>query len=1010
MNKVLSLLALFAPLCALAQTQHYFQQQVDHTISVQLDDENNELNAEITTKYTNNSPDELSEIWMHLWPNAYSSGKTALAKQQYRSGDLFMFYAFAKDLGGIDDLDFLINGQQVFWEYDPENPDIAVIKLNSPLKPGESLEIYTPFKVRIPSGEISRLGHIDQSYQITQWYPKPAVYDRDGWHAMPYLDQGEFYSEYGTFDVYLTLPDNYTVGATGDMPEGHVDNDSERARLDVLDRNTRDYFKLIEGKEELPESDLTFPTSSENTKTLHFHQEDVHDFAWFADKRYKVLKDSVELPHGGRAVTTWAMFTPNEEHLWEKSSDYLNKSTYYYSLWNGDYPYNQVTAVDGTISAGGGMEYPNVTVIGESGSDFALNVVIAHEVGHNWFYGILGSNERINAWMDEGLNSFNETRYLMEYYEGKDLGLIADRVPLKLIEKLDLEDFDYRWIDELSYLFPARLGVDQPLQCHSDTFSSLNYGAIVYKKTAAVFGLMRRYLGDERFDSAMQTYFQDWKFKHPQPSDLQESMEKSCGEDLSWFFEGWIKTKEQNNWAVCNAKSSEEATTVTLKNIGGQTSPAEVALYNDTTLVATTWVKPSAPGTKTSVDFQIKESTHVIIDPERYDLDYDRTNNYSKTSGLLKKVEPLQIRMGTRLEDGNKTQIFWMPTSAWNLYNGYMLGITAHNIAIPMRNLEWHCSPLLSFKDGVDIAGISAVSYSAVKWSARARASRFKSMDSSFPIWGSIVEAKPTHRISFNLNRKFNKVVNSPWKSNLEYEYVLRAGFMTDIDDIGFFENPIRQSHKLRFAASNASQLFVGIHQRLGLELRYFSFDDLDNVLPEPPAMFSNQNLVAMANYSISHSLNKDRDVITLSLLGAYIHNLDQWSHFELPTNGFNSRFDPMADILLLGREGGEFFDAQAPNLYGALPVMHYASEWFVSARVDMDVRENIDVFVGYLTSEELNDAVAGLTYQLGPVRVQIPLYSDQILDDDNYEPYKYWTFSLNLMDLNPSKIIRKSL
>ena len=165
-----------------------------------------------------------------------------------------------------------------------------------------------------------------------------------------------------------------------------------------------------------------------------------------------------------------------------------------------------------------------------------------------------------------------------------------------------------------------------------------------------------------------------------------------------------------------------------------------------------------------------------------------------------------------------------------------------------------------------------------------------------------------------------------------------------------------------------------------------------------------------MANYSISHSLNKERDVITLSLLGAYIHNLDQWSHFELPTNGFNSRFDPMADILLLGREGGEFFDAQAPNLYGALPVMHYASEWFVSARVDMDVRKNLDVFVGYLTGDDIADAVAGLTYQLGPVSVQMPLYSDQILDDDNYEPYKYWTFSLNLMDLNPSKIIRKSL
>ena len=146
------------------------------------------------------------------------------------------------------------------------------------------------------------------------------------------------------------------------------------------------------------------------------------------------------------------------------------------------------------------------------------------------------------------LNSFNETRYLMEYYEGKDLGLLIKNLNDKWIKKLGLENFEYRWIDELSYLIPARLGADQPLQCHSDDFSSLNYGAMVYKKTAAVFGFMRRYLGDERFDKAMQTYFNDWKFKHPSPRDLQKSMEMSSGEDLSWFFEGWIKTDEKNDW------------------------------------------------------------------------------------------------------------------------------------------------------------------------------------------------------------------------------------------------------------------------------------------------------------------------------------------------------------------------------------------------------------------------------------------------------------------------------
>ena len=172
------------------------------------------------------------------------------------------------------------------------------------------------------------------------------------------------------------------------------------------------------------------------------------------------------------------MFTPEEGELWQKAPEYLHDATYYYSLWNGDYPYNQVTAVDGTISAGGGMEYPNVTVIGRSGSDSGLETVIVHEVGHNWFYGILGSNERENAWMDEGINSFNETRYLVTKY-GEDKGSLP-RARGRLAQLFELDDFQYKWIDELSYLFPARFGADQPIQCHSNSLTQLNYGAIVY--------------------------------------------------------------------------------------------------------------------------------------------------------------------------------------------------------------------------------------------------------------------------------------------------------------------------------------------------------------------------------------------------------------------------------------------------------------------------------------------------------------------------------------------------
>ena len=171
--------------------EDYFQQTVDHRIVVSLDDVEHVLRGEITTRYTNNSGDTLDFLWIHLWPNAYKNGQTALAQQKFRQGEMFMFWALQRDLGGIDSLDFAVDGVSAEWSYHPQHIDIAKLSLPQPLAPGESLEYATPFRVKLPSGKISRLGHIGESYQITQWYPKPAVYDRDGWHEMPYLNQGE---------------------------------------------------------------------------------------------------------------------------------------------------------------------------------------------------------------------------------------------------------------------------------------------------------------------------------------------------------------------------------------------------------------------------------------------------------------------------------------------------------------------------------------------------------------------------------------------------------------------------------------------------------------------------------------------------------------------------------------------------------------------------------------------------------------------------------------------------
>ena len=214
-NLFLVTLLLIGTNIGIAQT--YWQQEVNYKIDVKLDDVNHTISAFEEFEYVNNSPDQLDKIYIHLWPNAYRNGKTALGKQQYQGGETMLAYGDEKDKGGIDSLDFKVNGVTNKWEYDPEHIDIGIIYLATPLKSGERITISTPFKVKLPSGKISRLGHIDQSYQITQWYPKPAVYDKNGWNPIPYLNQGEFYSEYGSFDVSITLPKNYVVGATGDL-------------------------------------------------------------------------------------------------------------------------------------------------------------------------------------------------------------------------------------------------------------------------------------------------------------------------------------------------------------------------------------------------------------------------------------------------------------------------------------------------------------------------------------------------------------------------------------------------------------------------------------------------------------------------------------------------------------------------------------------------------------------------------------------------------------------------
>jgi len=476
--------------------QATWQQQVDYVIEVKLDDINHLLAGDIVITYTNNSPQTLSEVYIHLWPNAYKNNSTAFAKQMQENGDLDFYYAKESDRGSIDQLEFMANGMPSVMK-PTNNIDVVSVQLTKPIKTGEKVTLSTPFTVKVPK-VFSRLGHENQDYFITQWYPKPAVYDVNGWNAMPYLNQGEFYSEFGSFKVSITVPDNYVVVATGEC----------------------------ENELELGESKIasdTFPVSSVSTKTLVFKADKVHDFAWFASKRWGYVTKKIRV---GENDVLARLVSPEPD---KKYLNAIETAITYYSDNVGVYPYSHATVVHGELKAGGGMEYPMITLC-----DFLNEEVIVHEVGHNWFYGILANNERRFPWMDESINSYYEAEAMKNGKEdGADLN---SGIMMALV------------IDNLLRNEHQAIGTS------SELLTAGNYGMSVYGIGAKSIGYLKAYLGDEVYLSCMTSYYEKWKFKHPLPDDMKASFEQTSGKDLNWFFKDLINMEGKLDFAISNNK------------------------------------------------------------------------------------------------------------------------------------------------------------------------------------------------------------------------------------------------------------------------------------------------------------------------------------------------------------------------------------------------------------------------------------------------------------------------
>jgi len=482
-----------------------------------LNDKEHTLDGFEKIEYVNNSPDTLKFIWFHLWPNAYKNDKTAFSDQSLENGSTEFYFSNKEDRGYINKLDFKVNNQTATTEDHPQHIDIIKLILPSPLPPGQKIIITTPFHVKLPYN-FSRGGHDGQNYYIAHWYPKPAVYDKKGWHPIAMLEQGEFYSEFGNYDVTITLPENYAVAATGELQ-----NEEEKKWL-----KNRLSFEWQPKTEKIKEKGVTktfihkFPESSSKIKSLNYKQSNVHDFAWFADKRFVVESDTVQLDNG-KIVECYSFYFPKQQH-WQNSLSYIKTAVRSKSHLSGQYPYRTMTVVQTTENSTGGTEFPTITALNAPNENL-LAYIINHEVGHNWFYGILASNERDFPWMDEGINSYYDSRHLAE---NPDAGLTQAN---KKYYKITIEN-----IEDLLLETKIATRKDQPIGLASENYANFNYDLSVYRKAAIWLKLIEKKLSKETFDKAMQEYFRQWQFKHPHPEDLKKVLETVSGQNLDAEF------------------------------------------------------------------------------------------------------------------------------------------------------------------------------------------------------------------------------------------------------------------------------------------------------------------------------------------------------------------------------------------------------------------------------------------------------------------------------------------
>ncbi len=609
----------------------YWQQRVDYQVSASLDAQAHRVTGSQTVTYHNNSPDTLRYLWFQVDQNLFKDGSRGsfLAAPDAR-------FAAEGFEGGIN-----VTNVQVIRGGGPAvrgrpaareeratitpviNGTMMRLDLDQPLPPKQSLKLAMDFAFNVPEHGADRMGRAQYDgrwlYEIAQWQPRAAVYDDiRGWNTEQYLGQGEFYREFGDWDVSITAPRDYVVLATGTLENKSDVMTPEEIRRQEAALHSDTTIPIISKAE--AGTPATRPAGSSPTLTWHFKASNVHDVAWAAAPNF------VWDASGWNGILMQSFYPVSSDSAWKESTKMVRHTIKHYSEKWFQYPWPTAINIAGPVE---GMEYPQIVFCSAGASGHNLFDVTTHELGHEWFPMIVSSNERLYPWMDEGFNTFINIYSTLTYYNQPETNGPQG-------QESQIAQF-------------MRTGYDVPIITPADRIDGRLLGIAAYFKPGAGLYLLRHSMLEDttRFDAAFREYIRRWAFHHPTPADFFRSMNDNIGEDLSYFWRGWFLRTDRVDQAVDSVMTHDSAgvsnTLISLSMPGTLPMPVDLKVtYNDGTnqmfrLPVEIWYLGNH---YIWIHHFAKQVARVDIDPDLNFPDTDRSNNSWPRAGGAAPTTP----------------------------------------------------------------------------------------------------------------------------------------------------------------------------------------------------------------------------------------------------------------------------------------------------------------------------------------------------------------------------------